>query len=47
MSKAIRVNIGGKDLTLRGDDEEKIKKALTQAEGTIEDTLKAIKKYVK
>ena len=28
MSKAIRVTIGGKDLTLRGNDEEKIKKSV-------------------
>ena len=30
MSKAIRVNIGGKDLALRGDDEEKIKKSVRE-----------------
>ncbi|MBN9399128.1 MAG: cell division protein ZapA ['Candidatus Kapabacteria' thiocyanatum] len=30
MSKAIRVTIGGKDLTLRGDNEEKIKKSVRE-----------------
>ncbi len=30
MSKAIRVTIGGKDLTLRGNDEEKIKKSVRE-----------------
>jgi cell division protein ZapA (FtsZ GTPase activity inhibitor) len=30
MSKAIRVTIGGKDLTLRGDDEEKIHKSVRE-----------------
>lgn len=35
------------DKAIGTKDEEKIKKAKTQAEGTIEDTLKAIKKYVK
>ncbi len=30
MSKAIRVTIGGKDLTLRGDDEEKIKRSVRE-----------------
>ncbi len=30
MSKAIRVTIGGKDLTLRGDDEESIKKSVRE-----------------
>ncbi|HLP29381.1 MAG: cell division protein ZapA [Ignavibacteria bacterium] len=30
MSKAIRVTIGGKDLTLRGNDEEKIKRSVRE-----------------
>lgn len=30
MSKAVRVNIGGKDLTLRGDNEERIKKSVRE-----------------
>lgn len=30
MSKAIRVTLGGKDLTLRGDDEESIKKSVRE-----------------
>lgn len=30
MSKAIRVTIGGKDLTLRGENEEKIKKSVRE-----------------
>ena len=30
MTKAIRVTIGGKDLTLRGNDEEKIKKSVRE-----------------
>ena len=30
MSKAIRVTIGGKDLTLRGDNEESIKKSVRE-----------------
>ena len=30
MSKAIRVQIGGKDLTLRGDNEEKIKQSVRE-----------------
>ncbi|MBS1562095.1 MAG: cell division protein ZapA [Bacteroidetes bacterium] len=30
MSKAIRVHIGGKDLTLRGDNEEKIKRSVRE-----------------
>lgn len=30
MSKAIRVTIGGKDLTLRGSDEEKIKRSVRE-----------------
>ena len=30
MSKAIRVTIGGKDLTLRGNDVEKIKKSVRE-----------------
>jgi cell division protein ZapA (FtsZ GTPase activity inhibitor) len=30
MSKAIRVTIGGKDLTLRGNDAEKIKKSVRE-----------------
>ena len=30
MSKAIRVTIGGKDLTRRGNDEEKIKKSVRE-----------------
>lgn len=30
MSKAIRVQIGGKDLTLRGENEEKIKQSVRE-----------------
>ena len=30
MSKAIRVTLGGKDLTLRGEDEESIKKSVRE-----------------
>ncbi len=30
MSKTIRVTIGGKDLTLRGNDEEKMKKSVRE-----------------
>ncbi len=30
MSKAIKVSIGGKELTLRGENEEKIKKAVRE-----------------
>ena len=30
MSKAIRVTLGGKDLTLRGDNEESIKKSVRE-----------------
>ncbi len=30
MSKAIRVTIGGKDLTLRGDNEESLKKSVRE-----------------
>lgn len=30
MSKAIRVTLGGKDLTLRGENEEKIKKSVRE-----------------
>lgn len=30
MSKTIRVNIGGKDLTLRGENEESIKKSVRE-----------------
>ncbi|MCO6465329.1 MAG: cell division protein ZapA [Bradyrhizobiaceae bacterium] len=43
MSKTIRVTIGGKDLTLRGDDEESIKKSVREVNLQIQTLQQALR----
>jgi cell division protein ZapA (FtsZ GTPase activity inhibitor) len=45
MSKAIRVSIGGKDLTLRGDDEEKIKRSVREVNLQIQSLQQSLREH--
>lgn len=45
MSKAIRVTIGGKDLTLRGDNEEKIKKSVREVNLQIQSLQQTLREH--
>ena len=45
MTKAIRVTIGGKDLTLRGDNEEKIKKSVREVNLQIQQLQHALREH--
>jgi cell division protein ZapA (FtsZ GTPase activity inhibitor) len=45
MSKAIRVTIGGKDLTLRGENEEKIKKSVREVNLQIQSLQQSLREH--
>jgi len=45
MSKAIRVSIGGKDLTLRGDNEEKIKRSVREVNLQIQSLQQSLREH--